>query len=672
MNKILKNITLLSAMGILLGCGGNNNGQTFVVDAPTPPVSYKVAGTVVDGPIYGALVKIVDVKDNSIVYGTTKTDENGAFTIDISGLPKLYKVLIQDGKDAGVDTQVDANDKNTSFRMSATVKRAENNETNTSVANVSPASTLVDKIVETGEMPLEDAQKSVAQSFGMDSNISFSKLDMRKNTVANKISNLIALFTSIAPIDNKDVVLKALANMLKNKDINISVTNLGTNINDFNLTKLFDNIKKLDANNMSENDGEKILKIEALVKVKLVNLLSKIKVATSINDEEKRDALSSKLALDSLMGEIKTLTSDEINQDELKLLMDNMQEITKAFLDDSKNLDMSSPDNIDFLQGLTKENLNLNISDIKVYIIKASKDYRELTKTISSHRVKSIIKSIYKHISIKKYQNIKKLLATPEVLDEVSQTATAIEKESNNIVETGEIPLELAKTLEDTVAGELANKIDNNASNFNRKTIQEARVNIVQNTTLINTFKKNIKIKVKLKAKKAKLTKAEKRDFLAVKQVINTVKVNVKIKKFTQVSADSADNYYKTIQSLQDKTASLQELIDSLKLTIVDLKKPFDKAKFESTRQASVNIIKRVQTTNNYDSVKSINNIKIEIENNFIAKPNNNIADIITQVDNKFDTLVKPIQIKKRILSLPQPRLENAPKEFSTPIKVEI
>ena len=679
MNKILKSVALVATVWTMIGCSGDNNGTTTLVKAPTIPLTYKVSGSVVDGPIYGAKVLIVDVNDSSIIYGTTSTDENGAFDINISGLPEIYRVLVQDGKDSGVDTQVDSNDENASFDMSATVKREENNETNTSVANVSPATTLVDQIVEDGTMPLEEAQQSVARSFGVDENTSFTKLNMRKHSVGNKVGNLIALLARIAPVEDKKQLLLALVHMIKNKELNVSITDTSVNLEDLNISALLSSLKDIaPENTVSPNDVAKVLSTEALIKTNLIKLLETIKVADTISPEEEKEALSHKIAMDELLKAIEKQSATELNSQVLSLMIENIQKSIKALLD-SEDLNVTNQDMIDFVSSMVEENLDANISDIQTHILKASSDYRIIIKKINLNvnikiksRVQMMIRLIYKNTKLNNIDKVKDAL-DDTVLEALSDTVDSIQEESDKIVETGEIPSQLASALEDTIAGQIASDIDNNESNVSAQSIQKHCDDTVKNPLLVETLIEKITINVSLhiKAKTNILTHKDNVKLIINKQVIKTIKINTQVTKFTQVSKDNAKSYETHIENTLNESTVFFDTLRAFNLLLVDLENAFDVDAFKSSTAQTLSIINKIDNDTSVDSVKSISNISVVIKTVFVYETTN-INLTLLNIDTEIDNYVKPLVIPTRILSLPQPRLENMPSEFATAIKVEI
>ena len=429
MNKLRLSI-LVIVLSLVIGCGGNNSGSTSLNSVPPKETlpTYSVKGSVVDGPISGATVKIFGVDENSsILYGTTTTDENGSFSIEnINNLPAVYRVVVSDGKDNGVDTVADSNDESLGFEMSAMVNREENNDTNESIANVSPATTLVDKIVEDGTMPLEDAQKAVAKSFGLDDNIVLAKLDNKKNALGNKVGNLVGFLTKISPIENKNIVIKAIVKLVIKNDINVSVKDTDVNIDNLDLDKLLAEVNQTSPNSMSPNDVVKIKDTQKVIKDSLVKLLESIKTADSITEEEAKDATSYKISLDELMKEIDALTLTEIDTNELRLLVANTKDVIKALLDDNNTEETASAENINFVLSLIKENLDKNVADVKKFVIKASNDYKIIIKRVdgntkikikSKSNIKAIIKLIYKNSDINSTDKIKTALEDEAILE---------------------------------------------------------------------------------------------------------------------------------------------------------------------------------------------------------------------------------------------------------------
>ena len=679
MNKLIVSILVIASSFVMIGCGGDNSGQTFLnTKTVDTVVKYSVKGSVVDGPISGAVVKIFGVDENSsILYGTTTTDENGSFSIDdIENLPAIYRVVTSDGKDNGVDTEADNSDESLGFEMSAIVERDDNdtNETNTSLANVSPATTLVDKIVEDGTMPLEEAQQSVAKSFGLDEDTVLAKLDNNKHSVGNKVGNLIGFLTKISPIEDKNIVIKAIVKLVVKKDINVKVSDTNVDIDNLDIDKLLQEVNQTaPANTISPNDMDKIKDTQELIKDTLVNLLNSIKTADSITTEEAKEATANKVALDALLAEIERLTSLEIDSDELKLLVTNTKETIKALLDDNNTEETKSSDNIDFVLSLIKENLDKDLSDVKKFVIKASNDYKIVIKIVdgstkikvkSKSNIKHIIKLIYKNCDINSTDKIKTALEDETILEEIEKSADDIN--STAIVETGEMPDELSDELSDTLADQISDKIED--GNITADTVKTVTDNSVRNPELVEAIKIRVKIKIdiKIKSKTKVLSDDDNIDYIASKDVIKNIKINVKVRAFTSTHKSNCNAYASSVKNTLKSSVKIKIKVKTVKLNVVNLNDSD-----LSIPQELIDLLEKLDSYSDTDFYKSIYKIKIKIKKDFV-KVKISIKQTVKEIDDNIEEYKEPIVIPLRTLKLPQPSLPDMPSEFANPIEVEI
>jgi len=669
MNRLILSILVIVSSLVMIGCGGNNSGQTFLNTKTT------IKGSVVDGPISGAVVKIFGVDENSsILYGTTTTDENGSFSIEgIDNLPAVYRVVVNDGKDNGVDTVADNNDESLGFEMSAMVNR-DNSDSNDSIANVSPATTIVDKIVEDGTMPLEEAQQTVAKSFGLDEGTVLAKLDNKKHSVGNKVGNLIGFLTKISPIEDKNIVIKAIVKLVVKKDINVKVSDTNVDIDNLDIDKLLQEVNQTSPNSISPNDMDKIKDTQQIIKDTLVNLLDSIKTADSITEDEAKEATAHKVALDALLAEIERLTSLEIDSDELKLLVTNTKETIKALLDDNNTEETKSSDNIDFVLSLIKANLDKDLSDVKKFVIKASNDYKIIIKIVdgnvkikvkSKSNIKHIIKLIYKNCDMNSTDKIKTALEDEAILEEIEKSADDIN--STSIVETGEMPDELSNELSDTLADQIATKIED--GNITADTVKTVTDNSVRNPELVEAIKIRVKIKIdiKIKAKTKVLSEDDNIDYIASKDVIKNIKVNVKVRTFTSTHKTNCNAYANSLKNTLKSSVKIKIKVKAVNLNVVDLSDTNNL----SIPQELLDLIEKLSGYSDIDFYKSTYKIKIKIKKDLV-KLSITVKQTIKDIDEHIDDYKEPIVVPIRTLKLPQPSLPDMPSEFANPIEVEI
>jgi hypothetical protein len=142
-NNMIKKSTIsaVAAMFLLTACGSDNSSPTSSVED-----NLTLSGTVVDGYVKGAIVKIGDFE--------TDTDENGAWSI--SGITFTDNLVIE--ASGGIDISTGE-----AFEG---VLKAPVSDDSTEVA-VTPLSTIVTSVVESGTS-IADATKLVSNSLGID------------------------------------------------------------------------------------------------------------------------------------------------------------------------------------------------------------------------------------------------------------------------------------------------------------------------------------------------------------------------------------------------------------------------------------------------------------------------------------------------------------------------
>jgi len=642
--KKLSIIVAIIATGLMMvGCGSSNNTAPTSNTEPQV-ISYQVSGSVVDGDVVGATVEIYDM--NGTLLATTTTDENGNYSVNVEDLPKLYRVVVKGGEDKGVDHEANENDEGLGFEMGAIVER--DADANSSEAHINPATTLVKEIVESGELPLEEAEDAVKKGFGVEDNRSLAKIDAQKHNVMNRVGNLIALLAKMTPVEDKDISLKAIAKVVVKAKIKVDIGDTGVNLDDLNLSSIFDEVE-----GVSDQEVEKLVASEEVIKAQLAKVIVKIKVASTISQEEQKEVVSSYATLQELLQTIDESLLEELDNQKLQLIVTNLEQSIKAVLD-SSDLNSSDSDTIDLVSEIIKANLASDIDTLKLKVVVASKSYKKHKK----HKIKKLVKYIYKNIDLESFDKFGEMLDDEAIVDELEESANDI---ATRAVEDGEIPSELDDELSDALASNIAKKVEDGA--ITTDSIKEANEEVVKNDLLVESLKVNIKIKVKIKAKKSKLSNEDRVKCKASKKVVNTIKVNVKIKKFTQTTYDNSAKFYDTlVATMQDDLDNLKKQIDALELLLLDLNEKYDQSTFDEANDQAKEYLEAIENDSAVDRVKTIVNIKIKIE-----------IKVVTKVDIKIDideAKVVEKSDKPRTIKLPQPKLPNMPSEFATPISV--
>ena len=666
MKKFISIITIFMVSMFFSSCGSSGSGSANVEEQTTP--IYQAIGSVVDGPIYNAKVDIVDINDSSKIYASTTTDENGRYSVPVENLPLVYRVLVYDGQDSGVDGEINANDETQPFIMSAIVHRDDNNESNDSVGHVTPATTMVDSIVEDGALPFEEASELVNDSFGLEEGTDLAKEDPLKNDMINKLNNLIAMLTEAIPSTNRTVVFKSVVQTVVEKKIKIRVTNTGVAIDDLNLTEIASKARTLSPEDVTLEDIEKLESVEVVIKTRIVRTIETIKVVSTITPEQQKEAVAAKSALAELLKEIENKELDELDIDKLTLLTDNLEASIKTVLD-GINLDSSSPDDIDFIGMIVRENLSENPLDYQEKLVRAVGDYQQITKRTTSIEVQKVVKYVYKNSNLDDMEDILNALNNDDILDSIFRTLDDNVTENNN---TEDI-------LSDMFASKLAQSINENNGSIELKDISEDANETILNPILVETIETIVKsrVEIKTKAKSTTLTYREKSQLIAGNKVISDIKINIKIREFTEVSQTASEDLLDEVSGSLEDTYSqggdieaLLNQIKALELLVVDLSQEFNSVEYQKSEVTIIKIVENVRLDSTIDQVVTLENIKVAVETKIVVHGESGFVTITEdEVKDAEEKLVTPAPVS---ITLPQPTLESMPKEFKTPINLEI
>jgi len=145
--------------------------------------------------------------------------------------------------------------------------------------------------------------------------------------------------------------------------------------------------------------------------------------------------------------------------------------------------------------------------------------------------------------------------------------------------------------------------------------------------------------------------------------VINSIKVSVKVKQFSETTLESSQTLYDSLVSvMQQNITTLQSQIDALELLLLDLNEALDQSAFEEAYQTAQELLNQINLDSSTDVVQTIAKIKIKIMIKVVTK-----VDITINVD---DERVTTQSDEPRTITLPQPSLADMPAEFATPITV--
>jgi len=657
----------------------SSNNETTEDDSSNPVATakiYKVQGSITDGPVYWADVKIVD-PDTKEVLATTKSDENGDYNLSVENLPEIYRTVVTGGKDSGVDALRDDNDEAVPFTMSALIKRnsdgaiVEDGIMPVETANVSPTTTLVDTIVEDGQMPLEEAEELVANSFEVKEDKPFSQMDNKKHLLSNKLSNLIAFLAKLTPVEDKNIAMRAMAKLVIKKEIKITVSDkYPLDLSDFNLTSLLNETNIVAPDSVSPEDIAKFDFSQNAIKPMLSDMLDNLDVASDIRNVTRFSLLSQRMALFELTKEIKSLTYSELDVNMLKTFGENTQTTLKGLLSGIDDINQLNDDSIDFVSGLVRANLGEDIQLLKPKIIKATTQYRIVIKKTTKIKVKKMIKYIYRNSSVDSFENIFTSLQEDSVIDELSKLTDDIQ--SQTITETGEIKDELDNELIDLSAVEIANEIQKTKTIKTEKIISIKKESI-NNKLLVESIKSKvkIKIKIKIKSKTKRLSKVDNIQVISSRSVIKNIKTSVKYKVFTKTTQESSETLYnESMRNLADNIAQLQNRIMALQYLIFNLNNIFNVNEFQTTITKTVKVVKTIKENTSIDVVKSLYSVKTKIKEKYTTTAK--IAEVVTEIQNNMTNYQKPKVHNKIPIKLLHPTLPSMPDEFKGDIKIKI
>jgi hypothetical protein len=145
----------------------------------TEPVSESISGTINDGPVSGATVKLIDAQTN-IQIAETETNTLGRYNFNVSELPDTFRIETIEGK--GTDT---ITRETTKIPKLSGIFRKNINDLNN--ANVNIVTTLVSDMVTNENLTIDNATAKVKQLSG-DEN-----LDIYNDFISNKDTSLLLL-----------------------------------------------------------------------------------------------------------------------------------------------------------------------------------------------------------------------------------------------------------------------------------------------------------------------------------------------------------------------------------------------------------------------------------------------------------------------------------------------
>ena len=645
--------------------------------AATKEESIIVAGSVVDGPIYGGAVKIYGLDDSLL--GNATTDSAGGYSTTIPNLPQRYKIKVNGGTDSGADGIANSNDKALGFDMSAVVDRSGSND---GTAHVTPATTIVDKIVEDGVIPLDDAQGLVKDGLGLgDESYPLCRLDPNKHDRANKAGSFIALLLESIQSSDKKAILRIIAKSFAQKEIKVKISNTNTQIETLDLVTLAKRVADESPDSISLLDIDKLEKCQALIVKSMEQRVTRTRVTHLMTTTEQEEILAYRSALTTLLQKMTDTDLESLDATELETLYGNIIEGMKIVLAGGK-LDASDPDNAALIADVIAANLDKEPADISEELIKLSHQYQLTIKKIKSDgtikykkSTKKIIRAIYSRSSLDKLNETIASLSNSANLQKLAEVASSIEDQTSG--EDTDMKSAFRLALQQTIAGQLSYEIEALAGRLLTTDHITQRVSeTLGNDILISQLRSTLRIKITLKSKgrKIRLSIRERAKITACNQVLTSMRMSVRVKGFTTLDDDSIakmlEHITTTLEESHDEESreAYEEKIKALQLTIVNLSKKFDSVDFKSRTKTTIRIIKKIKITTGSDLYKSIVKIKIKIRKDFV-KTTTNLKATIEELEKYIERIVVKKTTKRRLIQLPQPRLETLP---TTPIMIAI
>ncbi|SHO81364.1 DNA double-strand break repair Rad50 ATPase [hydrothermal vent metagenome] len=602
MKRLISIIAIFTISMFFVSCG--SSGVSCSTTSAGTLGNVKVNGTVFNG-VQNA---VTQANSNNNIARRSLTNEVVTFKkldgTTLTTLPTQVKVAPDGTYEANITTPLEDGEE---YRvivgdMSAIVT----NEANSTIGNISPATTMVSSMVEDGALPSE-AKKSVNDSFGLGEGIDLSTLNPNTDgSIANRIAKLIDLLSESIPKVEKTTVIKSITNMVIKKKVKIEVSAVNVNLDDFNLSEL-----AKESNATTEN----IAKVEVVESVIKSQIVKTVKV-------EKVEEKSSHQALVGLLKELENQELEELDVDSLKGLIDSLDEAIAKILAD-KEIVATTDDDMDFVLDLVKENLDENITT-------TLKSYKEVTKTVTTVKVKKVIKSIYTNSKASKLVDIKAKI------------------DDDLLTKLGEVDAD--DTMSDILGAKLAQNIEDGDAN-----VSGAISDTIENTILVDSIK-NLKKDTPIHR-------------LAFKKVVTDIKINIKIEKFTKITAENVDDYFTTLaDDLKENFAKISSKLNALKLVIANLNKSFDKEEFQLEQEKAIKTVTKIKENKTVNIVKTINNLTLKVVNKFVESKGEEKVDIEDELE-KGDVIVT---LPPREITLPMPTLPSMPEFLKTPIKVTL
>lgn len=579
-----------------------------------------VGGNVVDGPIYGARVVLMDM--NNTILGETVTSAEdakvGNYSLAVKNLPSEYILKIIGGKDTGADGKIDADDVE-SFEMSSVGVSSNPN------TFVSPATTLITHLVESG-VTLENARQNISNALGLPASVNITTTNPKNNEVASKAGTFIAQVLHSLPSSNTTHNLNAIAKVFSlqgesNTSV-VTITNANVELKSLNLKDIADEVNLVTANSISQENLQKLETTQSLLAKKIVSTTKKTKAIASQTSVEKKEAIAAQKALKSLNKEITNAL--EVDLIDLELFSTKLEEGFYSVIDTNET--SLNANNLDIVAQVIKTNLDKNSSTIASQLSSIAQNTRDLNASLVG-----IYKDIYSTIDINQTSKVNNL-NKEDILTLVSQTN---EQENKQL-------------LQSSLTSKIISLVKTSTQSIESSTLQTLQSSILNNTLLSDTL-----VELQLNTTHAK------------EQKINNLLANLldkNLQKNSFIFDETAKNTLASLKEklenlliLEDETKTQIELEDSLRaieltINLVDLSTAYNEESFNTSFQNVKEIVSKLREQNNITLnvafTISLHRIEVELQKQtltaeFILE---HIQDYIVKSE-KHNSYIESLQI---------------------------
>jgi hypothetical protein len=419
--KQFRNISLVLATSILIGCGGGGGGgsaapssnsdssssptDTPPTDTPSTGIDTSVGGNTVDGPLFGSTVQVYNITDTSFAspLGSTTTSDGtdgngiGSYSLNVTNIPDNFIVRVSGGTDAGDDGLANTPDDTPNTTVFTSVV----SKVKADKAHVSSATSLLleqikDDNATTTEEKIANAKASLKVTFGLADGVDLTELDPKSDIVASKAASFIAGVIKSMPGSDNTKALQSAAKVFKenNKTVaTISSASFSVS-NDLNLSEIADEME------LSVDDKTKITKFESTLKTILETKVQATNpVDTVKEDNTSTTASSNVIALDRVIKAIEENDANDMEPETLEKIYNSTKQVLKDVLD--SNGSALDTKNLDVVLDVVENNLDTNLTALTSKVV----DIAETTKKIyndssSDANLKKVVESMYENIDL--------------------------------------------------------------------------------------------------------------------------------------------------------------------------------------------------------------------------------------------------------------------------------